>query len=306
MPKVVSRSVACADNQNQHRDEYRDETSLTVYDCLCGQMCLITDTPLRHLPLRRRDGARVLCARTGRLTYKLYQNKQQPTNDDIIYLTHDDNDDQFVERQYIRRCARCQLPIAYQHILPSLLHHKSLVSTNISSGDQKASSGSNLLSEENIPLFIIKGSLVERKIRSNSSRLSKHYKHQYNSNISHSIADKPKKVIITQKDMGKFSSVTISTVEEEEDEIEDREAADSYAANARIIESQLERKRMISNTIVNKGSYHHDGSGGSKSFDKSERNNFDSQIRDDHYQGDDYNTHQTKRAKGTLIDRKLL
>ncbi|XP_062514972.1 STING ER exit protein-like [Corticium candelabrum] len=190
MPKVISKSVVCEDSRD--KEEYdTGQGPLCVYYCLCGQMALIIDCTIDHLPLRKTDGARVLdkSKRSCKITTDY---------DTTVYLRREKG----VERQVRQKCTNCGLRLFYQS------------------------------STESEVTFIVDGALFIGGDGSSKKAVVKQAKPE------------KRKVTLTKrtKDFGKYGSVTVSTIDEEEEEIEAREIATSFATNAKVINDRLQKQ----------------------------------------------------------------
>ncbi|CAJ0586664.1 unnamed protein product, partial [Mesorhabditis spiculigera] len=173
------------------REEYFVK-ALHTYYCTCGQMALISDTLLKRLPFRTRDGSRVIDPL--RTTAKFFA-----TAGDTVYVKREGLG---LEQQYRKNCKGCNVPLFYQHPFKksTFIFQDAL----LSSAEVGGFSGQN---EE----------------------------------------QRTKKVVMLKhvKNHGKQGSVTVSTIEEEEEEIEARETEESYTLNARIIQEAMKRKNVI-------------------------------------------------------------
>ena len=171
-----------------------NDKPLHVYYCLCGQMAVILDRQLEKLPLRARDGSRVIDGAK-------HAHKMKLEFDEIVYIKRPVG----VEKQHRYKCQGCGLQLFYKH-------------------DPDAN-----------VTFIFKNA-----IRTAAAGISQ-------KDIYSQVAqEQPKKRMVTKnfRTMGKYSSVTVSTVSDDEDELEDKEVAENYSLNAAIINKQLDRKGM--------------------------------------------------------------
>lgn len=245
MPKVVSRSIVCSDDKDQ--TEYNDANPLHIYYCLCGQMTLIlgmfiaeawiwfclelcydlmmgigwrvarfADCRLEKLPFRKRDGARVLDSAQ-------HAHKITCTPDETIYVRRDCG----IEKQFRLKVSKfvdvlwaiAVTRFTRQHIKYPIDHHSndSSVFTPLLLLQCKTCSLPLYYrhSPDSRVTFILDQAIVQSKNENPFNEIGDVCKQILS-------AQQPKKVLVTKhtKNMGKFSSVTVSTIDEEEDEIE--------------------------------------------------------------------------------------
>lgn len=137
---------------------------------------MFVDCSLEKLPLRKKDGARVIDS-----AHRAQKITCDP--DETIYVRRDVG----YEKQYRYKCKTCSLPLFYRH-----------------APDSKVT-------------FVLKRALVQSKNENPLLSIGDVCKQ-----ILSTTQQPTRKVLVTKhtKNMGKFSSVTVSTIDEEEDEIE--------------------------------------------------------------------------------------
>ena len=186
----------------------RDESGLTVYYCWCGQIGLILDCKLHKLPLRERDNSRVIDSKKHDYKLSCIDFDKSRREEDIVYLKWNDNE---FEKQYRMKCKKCNIFVFYKHSLDSDIIFVVNKAMNIRP----------------------RNPLLAARIADFSSREP----------CARPSTSGQQRVEVNSR--GRFASVTVSTMEEEEAEAEAKEIANSYELNATLVKRELERQNEL-------------------------------------------------------------
>jgi len=165
MPKIISRAIAVEDTAKKGS---KSDQALNLYYCLCGQMAVILDRVIEKLPLRQRDGARVIDG--SKHTHKI-----TPVFDEIVYINRIEKG---IEKQFRYKCKHCNLQQFYRH-----------------------DRNSNVT-------FIFKGAVVSSSQKKSDKVIP----------LASTMANPQREAKSKTTNLGKFSSVTVSTISDDEDE----------------------------------------------------------------------------------------
>ena len=132
-----------------------------------------------------------------------------PQEDEVVYLQREHG----IERQLRKRCKNCGLAILY-------------------TADQKYHKDGEIL-------FVINGSLIEQNQPGPNSHAG-----PYRSGGAYQDS---RKLTRLTKDEGKYGHVTVSTIDEDNEELQAKEISDSYEENSRIIQKSLQKAMLLTN-----------------------------------------------------------
>ncbi|KAF7236453.1 hypothetical protein P879_01675 [Paragonimus westermani] len=232
-PKVRKRATHIV-TDSKPRHNYGSEKPLFVYSCICGQMSLILDCLVEKLPRRPRDDSRVIDG-----TKRAHKITATPANPLApVYIRWPNG----IERQFRRFCKSCGLPLFYRHSVdnPSA---EFVIKGAVKLQDDQTALSSSILQAKRPVKSMDESSANARLLEALAAEAAAVQSEANSAPLRRSVQQQ-------ETTQGIDTAVTVSTIEDEEEEAEAKEIADSYAANARVIEQEMIRRGIIKRRLV--------------------------------------------------------